>query len=109
VIYFVCFVYFVVQNLPMKSAYELAMERLAKADPAAAPLSAEQKARLAEIDRVYQGKVAEREIFLKQQLNAALAAQNLDEADKLRKQIASEKARLEEERDDEKERVRRKK
>jgi hypothetical protein len=91
----------------MKSAYELAMERLAKADPAAAPLNAGQKARLAEIDRVYQGKLAEREIFLKQQLNAALAARKLDEADQVRKQIASEKARLEEEREDEKERVRR--
>lgn len=91
----------------MKSAYELAMERLAKADPAAAPLSAEQKARLAEIDRVYQGKVAEREIFLKQQLDAALGAQKFDDADKIRKQIANEKARLEEEREDEKERVRR--
>ncbi len=92
----------------MKSAYELAMERLAKADPEASrPLSAEQKQRLAEIDRVYQGKVAEREIFLKQQLDKALAAQEFDEADKLREQIAREKARLEEERDDEKERVRR--
>lgn len=91
----------------MKSAYELAMERLAKADPASAPLSAEKKARLAEIDRVYQGKLAEREIFLKQQLSAALAARNLDEADKIRQQIAGEKARLEEEREDEKERVRR--
>jgi hypothetical protein len=93
----------------MKSAYELAMERLAKADPASAPLSAEQKSRLAEIDRVYQGRIAEREIFLKQQLQAALTAQNLEEADKIRKQIAGEKARLEEEREDEKERVRRKK
>jgi hypothetical protein len=93
----------------MKSAYELAMERLAKADPAAAALTPEQKARLAEIDRVYQGKLAEREIFLKQQLNAALADQNLEEAEKVRKQIASEKTRLEEEREDEKERVRRKK
>jgi len=91
----------------MKSAYELAMERLAKADPAAKPLSAEQKARLAEIDRLYQGKLAEREIFLKQQLGETLAARNLDEADKIRKQIASEKARLEEEREEEKERVRR--
>ena len=54
----------------MKSAYELAMERLAKSDPAAGrPLSAEQKDRLAEIDRVYQGKLAEREIFVKKQLN----------------------------------------
>jgi hypothetical protein len=91
----------------MKSAYELAMERLAKSEPAAAPLTAEQKARLAEIDRVYQGRIAEREIFLKQQLEAALAAQNLDEADKIRKQIANERSRLEEEREDEKERVRR--
>jgi len=93
----------------MKSAYELAMERLAKADPTTAPLSAEKKARLAEIDRVYQGKLAEREIFLKQQLAAALESRNLDEADKIRKQIAGEKARLEEEREDEKERVRRQK
>jgi len=92
----------------MKSAYELAMERLAKSDPdAAKPLSAAQKQRLAEIDRVYQGKMAEREIFLKQQLNAELAAQKFDEADKVRQQMAQEKARLEEERDEEKERVRR--
>ena len=93
----------------MKSAYELAMERLAKSDPSTGSLKPEQKARLAEIDRVYQGKLAEREIFLKQQLGEALAARNLDEADKIRKQIASEKARLEEEREEEKERVRRKK
>ncbi len=91
----------------MKSAYELAMERLAKSEPAAAPLTAEKKARLAEIDRVYQGKVAEREIFLKQQLEASLGAGKFDEADQIRKQIASERARLEEEREDEKERVRR--
>jgi cysteinyl-tRNA synthetase len=91
----------------MKSAYELAMERLAQADPDSKPLSAEQKARLAEIDRVYQGKVAEREIFLKQKLDAALAAQQFDEADQIRKQIAGEKARLDEEREAEKERVRR--
>jgi hypothetical protein len=91
----------------MKSAYELAMERLAKSDPASAPLSAEKKARLAEIDRVYQGKLAEREIFLKQQLEAALAERKLDEADKIRKQISGERARIEEEREDEKERVRR--
>jgi hypothetical protein len=92
----------------MKSAYELAMERLAKSDPSTAKLTPEQKDRLAEIDRVYQGKIAEREIFLKQQLQAALAGRKLEEADKIRQQIASEKAKLEEEREDEKERVRRK-
>ena len=92
----------------MKSAYELAMERLSKSDPdASKPLTAEKKARLAEIDRVFKGKLAEREIFLKQQLTAALTARKLDEADQVRQQIAGEKTRLEEEREDEKERVRR--
>jgi cysteinyl-tRNA synthetase len=91
----------------MKSAYELAMERLGKTDPAAQPMTAEKKARLAEIDRVYKGKIAEREIFLKQQLDGALGAQKFDEADKIRKQIAGEKARLEEEREEEKEKIRR--
>lgn len=105
---FVYFVDFVVTSLRMKSAYELAMERLAKSDPTSGSLTAEQKARLAEIDKVYQGKIAEREIFLKQQLQAALRAQNLEEADKVRQQIAGEKARLEEDREAEKERVRRK-
>jgi len=91
----------------MKSAYELAMERLAKSDPSAnQPLTAEQKARLADIDRVYQGKLAEREIFLQKQLNDALAAGNAEEADKIRQQLASEKARLQEEREEEKDRVR---
>ncbi len=92
----------------MKSAYELAMERLAKSDPNAnKPLTPEQKSRLAEIDRVYQGKLAEREIFLKKQLEDALAAQNAEEFEKIKKQLTSERARIEEEREDEKERVRR--
>jgi hypothetical protein len=92
----------------MKSAYELAMERLAKSDPdAGKPLSAEKKARLAEIDAVYKGKIAEREIFLKQQLDAAMAEGKYEEIEKIKKQMAGERARLEEEREEEKERVRR--
>ena len=92
----------------MKSAYELAMERLAKSDPdAARPLTPEQKDRLAEIDRTYRGKIAEREIFLTQKLEEALGAQKFDDAEQVRRQLTSEKARLEEERQDEKERVRR--
>ena len=92
----------------MKSAYELAMERLAKSDPTAnAPLTNKQKEQLAEIDRVYKGKIAEREIFLKQKLDEALASGKLEEIENVKKQIASERARLEEEREDEKERVRR--
>lgn len=92
----------------MKSAYELAMDRLAKSDPAGSkPLTAEKKARLAEIDTVFKGKLAEREIFLKKQLEEAWAAQNAEEVDKIKKQLVSERARIEEEREAEKERVRR--
>ena len=92
----------------MKSAYELAMERLAKSDPDAnKPLTAEKKARLAEIDSLYKGKIAEREIFLQQRLDAALAEGKYEDVEQLRAQVKSERARLEEERDEEKERVRR--
>ena len=92
----------------MKSAYELAMERLSKSDPdASRPLTPETKSRLAEIDRVYKGKLAEREIFLKKQLDDAYTAQKAEEVEKIQKQMASERARLEEDREEEKERVRR--
>jgi hypothetical protein len=91
----------------MKSAYELAMERLSKSDPAGSkPLTADQRKKLAEIDRVYKGRVAEREIFLKQELEQALASQKAEEVDRVRQQIAAERARFEEEREAEKERVR---
>ena len=91
----------------MKSAYELAMERLAKSDPGPSrPLSPEARARLAEVDRVYKGRLAEREIFLREQLEKALAGTDADEVEKIRKQIASERARIEEEREAEKDRIR---
>ena len=67
---------------------------------------ADQKARLSEIERRYQGKIAEREIFLKNSLKRRLADQNAEEIEKIKKQLASERARLEEDREDEKERVR---
>ena len=91
----------------MKSAYELDMERLSKSDPSTSgPLTAEQRRKLADIDKLYKAKVAEREIFLKQHLEQALAAQNEEEVGKIKKQISNEKARLEEEREAEKDRVR---
>ena len=91
----------------MKSAYELAMERLAKSEPKEKPLSAGQKARLGEIDTLYKSKWAEREVFLKGQLEKALTEGDADAAEQVRTQLAREKARLDEEREDEKERIRR--
>jgi hypothetical protein len=95
---------------PMKSAYELAMERLAKSDPdSGAKLTPEKKARLAEIDLIYKGKIAERDIFLKKRRDEALAEGSLAEVNKIGDELISERVRLEEERDAEKERIRRSK
>jgi len=83
------------------------MERLDKSGPREKPLSAAQKARLAELDKVYKGKWAERQVFLTEQLEKALAKGDADEAEQVRVQLAREKTRLEEECEEEKERVRR--
>ncbi len=90
----------------MKSAYELAMERLKAAEPDAVPLTAEQKERLAELDARYKAKIAERDIFLRKAYDEALERGEAEAVVQLRQQMASERARLEDEREAEKERVR---
>ena len=62
----------------MKSAYELAMERLAKDSPEVT-LTEDQKAQLAEIDKKYKAKIAEREVYLSDQIAKAEAAGNFAE------------------------------
>jgi hypothetical protein len=93
----------------MKSAYELAIERLQAADPVATPaLTPAQKKQLAEIDVRYKAKLAEREIFLRQQLAQVEGdPAKADEAEKILRQIRSERAVLEEDCEEEKNRVRR--
>ena len=77
----------------MKSAYELAMERLEKASPSLS-LTEDQKKEIAEVDSVYRAKIAEKELFLKDQIRKAQAAGKFDEAEPLEKQLASEIRRL---------------
>lgn len=91
----------------MKSAYELAMERLKGSEPESAPLSAEQKERLAELDARYKAKIAEREIFLRKAFDEATERQQHEELAQIRQQMVNERARLEDERETEKEKVRR--
>jgi len=79
----------------MKSAYELAMERLQKASPSLS-LTEEQKKALAEIDSKYRAKIAEKELFLRDQIRKAQAEGKPDEVDSLEKQLASEIRRLQE-------------
>ena len=90
----------------MKTAYELAMERLNRTAPAG-KLTATQKKQLAEIDQRYQAKRAEREIFLNQQIAAARATGPAEELEKLTEQLRRERTRIDEEREDEKNKVRR--
>jgi len=93
----------------MKSAYELAMERLEASDSESPkPLTDGQKAHLSEIDAIYKGKIAEREIFLHGALTTAQANQKWEEVELIQKQIQSERTRLEEEREEKKEEVRKK-
>lgn len=89
----------------MKSAYELAMERLNKTSPTV-KLSAGQKKQLAEIDSKYAAKIAGREIALKGEISRAEAAGDFENVEKLRNQLADERKKTEAEREDCKERVR---
>jgi len=89
----------------MKSAYELAMERLEKASPSLS-LTEDQKKELAEIDSSYRAKIAEKELFLKNQISKAQNAGKLDELESIEKQLASDIRRLQEDCEAKKEKLR---
>ena len=89
----------------MKSAYELAMERLEKSSPSVA-LTENQKKEIAEVDSMYRAKIAEKELFLKDQIRRAQAAGKFDEVESLEKQLSSEIRRLQEECEAKKEKLR---
>ena len=72
------------------------MERLEKESPTQA-LSDEQKVKLAEISKVYEAKIADREVFLNGEIVKAEAAGEFEAIEQLNKQLASERKVLEEE------------
>ncbi len=91
----------------MKSAWELAMERLDAEDPdLGKALTDEKKAELAEIDAKFDAKIAERKIFLEKALSEAAAQGNAEEIENVQRQIADETTRLEEDRERSKEKAR---
>ena len=69
------------------------MERLQKTSPSLS-LSEEQKKALAEIDSKYRAKIAEKELFLREQVRKAQTEGKADENDSLEKQLASDVRRL---------------
>jgi rabenosyn-like Rab binding protein len=89
----------------MKSAYELAMERLEKTSPSLA-LTDDQKKQLAEVDSLYRAKIAEKELFLKNQIKEARSAGKFEEVESLEKQLASEIRRLQQDCEVKKEKLR---
>ena len=87
----------------MKSAYELAIERLNKTAPTA-KLTTAQKKSLAELDSVYAAKIAGREIALKTEI--ARLGGDSEKQDALRDQLVTERKQLQAELDAKKERAR---
>ena len=89
----------------MKSAYELAMERLEKTAPTVS-LTNEQKEQIAEIDSSYRAKIAEKELFLKDQIRQARGSGKFEEVESLEKQLVIEVRRLQEDCEEKKEKLR---
>jgi len=90
----------------MKSAYELAMERLEKSAPTV-KLSVAQKKEIAELDSLYASRIAGRELALNDEI--AKAAGDVEKQDSLREQWVNERRKLQAELEDKKESVRRRK
>ncbi len=89
----------------MKSAYELAMERLEKTRPTV-QLTDAQKAQIAEIDSTYKARIAEKELFLQGKIKEAGLSGAFEEVEKLEKQLAIETRRLQEDCEEKKEKLR---
>ncbi|MEM7147918.1 MAG: hypothetical protein AAF591_22635 [Verrucomicrobiota bacterium] len=89
----------------MKSAYELAMERLEESAPKI-ELTDEQKARLAEVDNRYDSKIAERKTYITAEVAKAQIAQDFAQVQVHEQQLADDIARFERQREEEKEKLR---
>jgi hypothetical protein len=77
----------------MKSSYELAMERLGKSSPTV-KLSADQKAQLADLESQCAARIAERELFLKDEIVKAVNKGDQEAIDQLERQLVSERKSL---------------
>ena len=89
----------------MKSAYELAMERLNKDSPTV-KLTAEQKQEIAELESRCVAKIADREFFLKGEIAKAIEKGDAEAIEQLEKQLASDRKTLRADCEEKKEKVR---
>lgn len=86
----------------MKSAYELAMERLEKAGGPTKKLSEKQREEIAEIEKTYEAKIAETKLEFGQKV---ATAESMQDVDGFRQQLAERLTELEQERDKKKETI----
>lgn len=89
----------------MKSAYELAMERLSKNAPVV-KLTDEQKKQIAELESQCAAKIAERELLLKGEMTKAVDKGDDEALQQLEKQLASDRKSIRANFDEKKEKVR---
>lgn len=87
----------------MKSAYEIAMERLEREHGPGKVLTEAQKTRIAELDKRYEAKSAELRLAFADRMNAAATPA---EYEQINAELAGELCRVEEQREKEKESVR---
>ncbi|HXR47472.1 MAG TPA: hypothetical protein VN784_08525 [Candidatus Limnocylindrales bacterium] len=90
----------------MKTAYELAMERLQKNVPSK-KLTETQKKQLAELDSQYAAKIAGRELALADEINRVREAGDMEKAGTLQEQLVAERKKLQFELEEKKEQIRR--
>ncbi len=89
----------------MKSAYELAMERLNKTAPPV-KLTDEQKKQLADLESECVARIADRELFLKGQMEKAADKGDSEAYEQLEKQLVSDRKSIRADFEEKKEKVR---
>jgi len=93
------------KEITMKTAYELAMERLNKSAPVT-KTSAAQKKKLAGLDSKYAAKIAEREIALNDEVVRAAAAGEFEKMEQFQQQLVNERKTIQAELEEKKDQIR---
>jgi hypothetical protein len=89
----------------MKSAYELAMERLNKTAPTV-KLTDKQKKEIAELESKCAAKIAERELFIKGEIAKAVDKGDFEAIPQLEKQLVSDRKSIQGDLEEKKAKVR---
>jgi fructosamine-3-kinase len=89
----------------MKTAYELAMERLNQSAPTK-KLNEDQKKEIAELESQYAAKIAGREVFLKTEIQKAMERADAEALEQLEKQLVNERKALHADLEEKKDKVR---